>query len=240
MRDIGFTTGSLYKSNIPFEDIIRLYCSLGASAIELSFAKPKELLEYQPSKDSIKNINTFNYVSIHAPWKEINYDSGDVCDKIIKKLEVLCDEINVKGIVLHPDTIKDFKILNDSGLLFLLENMDKRKDFGTHPNQFKELKDNYDFGFILDLQHVYEQDSSMQLAKEFIEVIGERLKHMHVSGCNESELHIPVHLSKNKDSITEILKLGIDVPIILEGILMGNVKGVIKKELEYVRGCKNN
>jgi len=236
MANIGFTTGSLYRSNISFEKRIKLYHSLGADAIELSFAKPNEFLNYHPSKKSIEDINKFRYISIHAPWKEVEYDSGGISDEIIKKLRNLCGEFPVYGIVLHPDTIKDFTKLKNSELPFLLENMDKRKRFGTHPEQFEELKRNYDFGFVLDAQHGYEQDPSMQFTKELIEVMGRGLKHMHISGHTKSGLHVPVHLADNKDSITDILKLGIKVPKILEGILINDVDEIIKRELRYVRG----
>jgi len=234
MAQIGFSTGSLYKSSIDFHEIINLYCSSKADAIELSFAEPDALLRFQLSLDLINDIEKFKYISIHAPWKKINYDSGDICSKLFSKLIFLCKELPVQGIVLHPDTIREFKILNDSGLPFLLENMDKRKSFGTHPQHFEDLK-KYNLEFVLDIQHSYEHNQSIGFTKNFIETMGNRLKHMHVSGYNHSELHVPAHLADNKNQITEILKLKIQVPKILEGILLGDVKEVVKREIEFIR-----
>ncbi len=240
MANIGFTTGSLYQSTIPFDERIKLYRSLGADAIELSFATPTELFAYRLSEQAIKDIKNFKFVSIHAPSDEVKYGANPATQKIIERLRFLCDKLPIAGIVLHPDVIDDFEILDQSGLPFLLENMDRRKSYGTHPKQFQELKRKYGFGFVLDLEHAYEQDSSMQLAREFIDVMGDRLKHLHVSGCNESEIHVPACCAVNKDAISKILKLNINVPKILEGVLLKNVQDSIISELNYIRNFERN
>ncbi len=240
MAKIGFTTGSLYRSNISFDERIKLYHSLGADAIELSFVTPKDLLDYHLSEQAIKDIKKYAAVSIHAPSGEVRYGQNIETKIIIEKLRFLCDKLTVEGLVLHPDTIDNFEILEQSELPFLLENMDRRKSFGTHPNQFLELKRKYNFGFVLDLEHAYEHDPSMRLAREFIEVMGDRLKHMHVSGYNESENHVLTYSAVNKEAITEILKIGLNVPKILEGILLEDIQDSIKKELGYVRKYTKN
>lgn len=240
MANIGFTTGCLYWAEIPFDKRIELYHSLGADAIELSFATPKRLLEYNLSEHSKKNIEKYAYVSIHAPWKEVKYDFDSETRNIINKLRELCCLLPVRGLVLHPDTIGHFEALNQSGLPFLLENMDRRKSYGTRPEQFRELKRKYQFEFVLDVEHAYEQDFSMGLAKEFVSVMGDRLKHMHVSGCSESEAHVPAHRAVNKEEIAEVLKMGLNVPVILEGILSEDIPDSIAKELEYVRSFERN
>jgi hypothetical protein len=240
MANIGFTTGSLYKSKIPFEQRIELYGSLGAEAIELSFATPDLLFDNRLSEQAIKDIKNFKSLSIHAPWRKVRYDANSETHKIIEKLRFLCDKLSVEGLVLHPDTIDNFEILNQSGLPFLLENMDGRKSYGTHPKQFRELKEKYNFGFVLDVQHAYEHDKSMELAKEFIQIMGDRLKHMHISGYSESEIHVPVYCAINKEAITEILKLGLNVPKILEGILLDDIQNSITKELAYIKKFERN
>jgi endonuclease IV len=240
MANIGFTTGSLYRSNVSFDEGIRLYHSLGANAIELSFATPTKLLEYNLGEQSRQDIKKFAEVSIHAPWKEVRYDSGPKTQAIINKLKTLYEQLPIKGLVLHPDTIDDFEILDQSGLPFLLENMDKRKSYGIHPDHFRELKSKYNFGFVLDVEHAYEHDSSMNLAKEFIKVMGDRLKHMHVSGYNKSEIHVPTYQAINKKEIGQILKMNLGVPIILEGILLEDVENSITKELEYIRSFEKD
>lgn len=234
MEKVGFTTGSLYLSNLTCEEIIRLYSSLGADAIELSFLAPKELMHFNPSDETKEIIRGFKHVSIHAPCKGINYNSKD-SGEVISRLTELCSELPIEGIVLHPDTVEDFYMLDKSNLPFLIENMDKRKKYGTLPEQIKELKEKYNFGFVLDVQHAYEHDSKMNLARELIDVMGDRLKHMHVSGQNETESHVPTHYATNRRSIAEILRLELKVPKILEGVLFENFKETIQNELIYIR-----
>ena len=93
----------------------------------------------------------------------------------------------------------------------------------------------YRFGFVLDLQHVYENDSTMKLAEELISLWGNRLKHMHVSGCTKSEIHFPTYKSDNKVAITKILRRGINVPKIMEGVLLENIGEEISQELKFIK-----
>jgi len=237
MRPVGFTTGSLFKIGIDIEYAIKLYSSQGANAIELGFSTPQELLSYNPNKDQIKNLNKFEYVSIHAPWKQIEYGrfQANKTFDIIDKLSDLSKLINIQGIVLHPNTIENLDLFEDSSLPFLLENMDTRKDFGTRPKDFEEIKENYDFNFVLDVHHTYEHDPTMQLAGEFLGFFGNRLKELHVSGTDSNKYHNPVHLSENQKEIDAIISCSPKVPIILEGVISKNLEKTISKELEYVR-----
>jgi len=235
MTNVGFTTGSLYKTAIPFNERIKLYYSLGADAIELSFATPKHLFDISISEELKHDVNKYSYVSIHAPWKEIRYGDNDATKRILQKLRQWCGVIPIGGIVLHPDTIGNFEMLDNSELPFVIENMDRRKAYGTHPDQFRDLVLKYNIGFVMDVQHAFEHDSSMQLAREFLGVMGDRLQHMHVSGYSKSEIHCPTHYAVNREAITEILEMNIDVPKILEGIISADVYKTIRDELTYIQ-----
>ncbi|MDI6738694.1 MAG: hypothetical protein QME12_09380, partial [Nanoarchaeota archaeon] len=74
---------------------------------------------------------------------------------------------------------------------------------------------NYNFGFVLDLQHAYCHEPSMQLARELMDVMGERIKELHVSGQRENETHSLLHKADNSNMIIGMLRN--DIPIILEG-----------------------
>lgn len=235
MSSVGFTTGSLYRSKIDFDQRIELYQSFGADAIELSFATPYELEKFNLSEGLAETIKKFASISIHAPWKDVRYDSSSITQQIIERLRSICQTLPIKGLVLHPHTIDNFKILDESGLPFLVENMDGRKSSYTHPKHFVEIMKKYNFGFVLDIEHIYEHDVSMQLGNDFIDFMGDRLVHMHVSGRSETEIHVPTHAAPNRDALEKILKLNINVPKILEGILLENIDDMIKTELDYVR-----
>ncbi len=232
---IGFTTGCLYRTPITFNERIKLYSRLGADAIELSFPTFKDLNQYELTNETKLLLNQFKTVTIHAPWKESRYNNNKETRNAIRKLTHLHNNLQTQGIVLHPDTIDNYEILVSTKLPFLLENMDERKKTATYPEHIQKLKDKYAFGFVLDLQHAYEHDPTMQLAQELIDVMGDRLHHLHVSGHSKKEIHVPTHLADNRQAIEKILQLKLKVPKILEGILLENIPKTIAKELEYVR-----
>lgn len=231
---VGFSTGCLYRSKMPMSEIAELYHSCGANAIELSFATPAEFFNTEITKELISAAKKFDFISIHAPWKEINYSVSPETEKIIEKLKTIRAKLPIKGIVLHPHLIDDFEILKRSGLPFLLENTDKRKKFGICPEDFEELKKKCDFGFVLDLQHAFEHDPTMELAKKFIETMGVRLNHLHVSGESQGEIHVPAHLARNREAIVQMLELKLPQPKILEGIMINDIENTISKELNFI------
>jgi hypothetical protein len=244
---IGFSTGCLYQSGWNLEKQIEFYCSLGVSAIELGFAHPAHLLNFDLSPASMEMLRKLNWVSIHAPWKEIRYNGyWSLPNAVIQKLALLCKQLPVRGIVAHPNNIDDFTYLQRSGLPFLIENQDKRhaNDY-SQPEHLKKLANKYHFGFCIDLQHCYEHDSSMILAEEFIKMLGDRIKELHVSGESPLEIHYPVFAAENKNAIARVFQCKPDIPLILEGIIIGSTKtmrDMAQKELEFINQLleKNN
>lgn len=233
---VGFTTGSLYKTKISMEDRIKLYYEIGANAIEISFLGYKELFDFIPSEEIIKIIKKFEYISLHAPGMKLRYDKSEETKEVLKRLEWWCNIVPVNGITIHPDRIDDYGVLEETNLPFLVENMDINKKSHTHPRDFKELKKRYDYGFVLDLQHIYEHDKSMNLADEFCSLLKEELGHIHASGQTSEESHTLIYTSDNKIEISEALKKYKNTPIILEGVALNeDVEGSLRKELDYIR-----
>lgn len=236
MQLVGFTTGSLYKSRLSMKKVLELYLEAGANAVELSLATPEELSNFKLDEEMLSLLNKFDFVSIHAPMKDMTYKDDKKTRKVIEQLRRICDKISIRGLVLHPNIIEDFDILNDSNLPFLIENMDHKKNVGTTVEEFKEYYEKYDFDFVLDLQHSYEYDPSMKLAKEFLLAMADRLHHLHVSGQDSIERrHVLTYRAKNREAIERALKLQIHVPKILEGFLEEPDLEDLKKEIQYVR-----
>lgn len=234
MKKVGFSTGCLYKTGMEIEEIIKLYYSLGANAIEISFGHLPELSNFNLTQEIIKDVKKYDFVTVHAPW-DIRYGDNEKTKKIITKLEYLSKSLNAEGIVLHPDTVDSFSFLEKLGLPFLLENMDSRKKFGTHPDSFERLRKGYEFKFVLDVKHAEEHDCSMKLSRELLEVMGDRLNHFHVSGSDELNKHIPTYSAENRDFIAEILNLKKEVPRISEGIIFNNIEQTIAEELDFLK-----
>ena len=235
MQPIGFSTGCVYKLNLGIDKAVELYSSFGADAIELSFLSVIELLNFRLPREFVDNTEKYDYLSVHAPCKEIRYKKDYITYKCLGKLKELSYYLKVNNVVVHSDVVDDFSVFEDFNLPFSIENMDKRNKNGISLKEFEKLKEDYEFGFVLDLQHAYEHDNSMRLCYDLIEVMGKRLNEMHASGCNGNKNHNPVYSSENKDKITDILNLNLKVPRILEGVLSDNFKEEIQKELELVR-----
>ena len=237
MTDIGFTTGCLYKTKLSYFEIISLYKKIGATAIELSFASKKELDDFRLSNGLVKLLDHFSYTTIHAPWIEINYDLNSDSEKVIKKIKRLHEQLSIKGVVMHPDCIGNFEFLESLNLPFLLENMNKGAVVGIRPEHFKKFINNFELDFVFDLQHAFEHDQTMGMTEELIDVMRNRIKHIHISGQNNITRHLPVIDSDNKTKIIQTLKICPSVPIICEGIMLDNFKERATKELRFI---KNN
>jgi sugar phosphate isomerase/epimerase len=234
MAPYGFSTGALYRIVMPLEEKIDKLHTLGASAIELGIITPEVLRNFRLTPELRKMVKRFDYISIHGPFIEARYGRNGETKEVTDRLRELCDELPVGGIVVHPDLVDDFEALEKTGLPIIIENMDRRHTVGISPEYIRKLKDNYDFGFVLDLQHAYEQDTSMSMAKEMIEVMGGRLRHMHVSGCLGEDGHVPVHMAENRDNIVRVLQQGIRVPKIFEGVFVDRIDRTISRELSFV------
>jgi len=236
MNQLGFSTGCLYKTSINIEERINLYSSVGANAIELGFGSPSELFLFNLSQRTIKNLDKYNFISIHAPWVgEIKYRDNKLSENVFQKLEKLCQEIDVKGIVFHPNTITNFYLLEKTNLPIYIENMDKRKSIGINEKYFEKLKQRYNFRFVLDLQHAYEHDELMNLTNNLTNLIGNRLNHLHVSGTLNQSFHSPLYLAENLKKIKKSLqnpKLTL-VPKILEGEIKN--QNNLKKEIDLLK-----
>lgn len=225
---IGFSAGDFGYQDIrlTLEEIE----SSDSNAFEMNIRPFDKFLMFKPTTELKEKLLKFDFLSIHAskfanPEEEL---------KIISKLKGLDQELNFNAITVHPDIISDFELWDESGLPIAMENMDKDKRVGKQIAFFKPLM-KYDFKFVIDLQHIYENDPSMRLGQEFLELFQGRLSHIHLSGSTTELHHSPIYLSENKEAIISLLKETPQIPIILEGILGENRVEKMKKELEFIQ-----
>jgi hypothetical protein len=171
MTEIGFSTGCLHRTKLTLAEKISFFKLVGAEAIELCFASLTELINAALSPTALKILKSYDCVSIHSPWN-IRYGLNHQTDEALEKIKELYQLLPIRGIVVHPHKVDDFLRLGSLNLPFLLENLDNRnKTFGTPPEHFEKLKRDYDFGFLLDVQHAYTHDPSMSLTKELLDAI---------------------------------------------------------------------
>lgn len=222
-RVVGFSTGCLKDFPWSLKKKIDFIKAVGSSAIEVSFATPQEFFESGLCADVLRRLMDFAHVSIHAPWKGIVYErtSLDALNVVSRLIDVF-HRLPSAHAVMHPDIIvSDISYFNSCLLPLWLENMDARKKIGVRPEEFVFYREKSDFGFVLDLQHVYEHDPSMALVDGFLEAMGEfHLGEVHISGQSGEYRHLPLASSDNSTAIMAAgKKVPIWVPFISEGVI---------------------
>jgi hypothetical protein len=225
----------MFKSSLTLDNIISFYSHIGADALEINFATIKELKDFKYDNGLLETIRGFSYVSIHAPFKGIRYGDNDFSRHTINKLQELCKELPVRGVVIHPDTVDDFNALEYLGIPILIENMDKRKTRGIRASEFTAYSMLYNFGYVLDLKHVYEHDPTMNLAFGLSQAMGDRLMEYHISGQDGTSNHVLLHNSANWRDIIFNIPYTNDKPLIIESVFEEPNEFTAKKELEFVK-----
>jgi len=232
---LGLSTGNLYK----FQKIrnskqeIDLYSKAGVEGIEL-FTRKFPDLDGLAKIDS-EWLESFSYKSIHAPGKQ-EYKNDKSTKSALEKMRKAVKALEIQTVVLHPEVVLDWEVFAEfSDIPFAVENMDNRKFFGKFPDELVEIIKKYNFGFVLDFQHIYMNDRSMELADEFMDKFGESLVEVHVSGAAEDPVHEMLYKTK-QDVIIKALK-GVlqkkDVPVIIESNFEDEED--IERELKYIR-----
>ncbi|EKE15705.1 MAG: hypothetical protein ACD_11C00110G0013 [uncultured bacterium] len=224
---LGFSTGCLYKTLNGLEkETISIFGGMGCDAIEIMWHNADDDLTKVLEMDD-EFWKQFKSISLHIPSLDAYSDV-----KIASLLETVVqvhNKIHFDMIVLHPYEAMNWDIFRQFDLPFAIENMDWRKDFGKYTDSLKDIFSKFDVSMVLDLNHCYSNDPSMKLAEELLDVFGDRIKKIHLSGFGT--YHDPLYRTKQE----EILKAIPDknLPIIIESVC--DTVEEIKEEFEYVK-----
>lgn len=226
---LGFATGDLYKTHDRLSpETFDVFRKMGCNAIELTIADMDDaprLLNLEQ-----KDFAGFRYVSIHAP----SFDRFDTNSMIkfrqtLDIFEEFCQKVKVNSIVFHPDQIGEWAIFENYTFPVLIENMDWQKEIGKYVDSMKDIFEKADAPMVLDLNHCYTNDPTMNLAKDMVENFGERIFEIHLSGFEKS--HDPLFQTQQIEILEAIPDK--DLPVIIESEC-DSVEDA-KKEFEYVR-----
>ena len=172
------------------------------------------------------DLEKFLFLSFHAPRINVTYSDNETAHRVVEKLRLLHKKIPSQGIVVHGYSVQDYDWLQQTGLPFLICN-DGKKDRGAgsaFPEYFKYLNEHYNFGYLLDLNHVYELYAEYpSLAQELVEAMGKKLHHLHLAGVNADETHALVAYSENREIFLQRAEMFKSYPLILEGVINGKV-----------------
>jgi hypothetical protein len=222
---LGFTTGSLHKEFATKEALASLKNS-GIKVVELGFAKMDSIYEGWADNLSKEDLESFDYVSLHSPI--IQYGDNSETKLVFEKIGNIDNIRKLDLVVIHPNTIEDFSVFDTKNFPIGFENMDNRKLTHKTSEEMKRVLENNDnYSLVLDVNHVYSNDKTMSLAKEFYSKSGSRIKEIHLSGYDG--YHEPLFKTKQTEIIEAIQDF--NVPIINEATI---ASGDIKTEMDYM------
>lgn len=236
---IGPSTGWLYAREIfsltRQETILK---AAGANGVEICLASwdvnGKRTLSLKASKAFDPQI--FAYRSLHLPG--VDGSELELQLAIAKEVVVCCGAV---AAVTHPLKVKgeysveSYNKMISAGIPLAIENMDRMKDSGFNLVELEELVASTGCKFVLDVQHAYEHDHSMEYAADLFGSLGNHLTHLHVSGETQDSIHSLVHKSANAKEVVEFVGLVLaakNVPIILEGEYTTSEE--LRQEIEFL------
>jgi endonuclease IV len=234
---IGFSTGCFYK--IADDQVVRLEMirELGIKTAELMLNDPHYVFDLDIAKVS-KISRDFEHLSIHAPVRiDFSYGNGSKSEQaVIARLEKICSLIDITVVVFHPDTIVDFEVVGGWNFPVALENSDWRKVIGKTFRSMKMLIKKAQVPMVLDVNHIFSNDRSMESFENYTDEFGEHIAEFHVSGFDKEKLHIPLHSvdQKNLAAVLPFVRQH-GAPIIIESAFeKEDGESDFRGELEFV------
>lgn len=229
---LGVSTGCFHKYLDPASqravDIIK---SLGCNAIELHTGYGDRL-----DRSFDLDLSGFEYRSLHGSTISGGEDHEKMRE-IFQKILKLHEMMNFHAIVFHPDEILDYTVFDEFDLPYAFENMDTRKKSHTTVKEMRELLERRDAKMVLDIQHTYEHDPSMQLADDFLASLKDRMVQIHISGCSPiTEDMGPHHMLHLRDQAIIVQHTPTDIPLIIESVVPEGLDymGAMQDEIAFI------
>jgi len=222
---LGFSTGSLHKF-CTAKEALRVLKDAGCNAVELGFVKMNRIEEGQLDEISRSDLAGFDHVSFHAP--KFNYGNDEGSIEIFRKIAKINAIRKLDLVVFHPDCVQDFGVFKEAMFDVAFENMDNRKQSFQRPDELERvLSLDVAYKLVLDVNHIYSNDPSMELARTFYSRLGSKIAQIHLSGY--IEYHDPIYVTRQIDIIKSIQDFS--VPIIIESVISPQE---ISKERNYI------
>jgi hypothetical protein len=237
---LGISTGFDYKMSEDMNEQIKIIRNLSLgdliNGIELNFAFPEKLFNFEISEENLNYIKSLEFVSIHLPWKDIIYSDNSKAREFLSSAKRLYQRINAKNVVVHTDEIKDFKIFDDYNMNVSIENDDYKKGANT-VEQINELL-NKDNRFKLTFDFAHAISISPSEVQKYIDKFEDKISEIHLAMLNrEMKDHGFLHKFDNDQMRNLIKSLNLlDAPIILECVAKDTSElSLIKKEIRYIK-----
>ena len=233
---VAISVGACYDLRLSYPEAIKFIQKYPVNGIELLFAAPKDLMDFKFEKENLDYIKSLKFKSIHMPVRGATYDDSLVTKEVIDKASFIANQINADYLVFHPNTIKDYSVLNWN-LKNCIENLNSNeynKGFQTAKEIKKILKEHPKLGFVLDTCHMFESKVNPQ---EFLD-LKEKINGIHLAVQWKQGERIRTHgfLQENLEQLDQIKPLlKINVPKVIESDFYPEKVSMIKKEIELIR-----
>jgi sugar phosphate isomerase/epimerase len=209
MTQIGFSTGALKLGD--FRASLRLLRETTMDGVELSALRLQELPGLIASLQEL-DLTQFAYIALHAPSSFSSFEEDGVID-LLKKLP------RNWPIIIHPDTIHDYKKWLGFGSQLAIENMDRRKIDGRTAEElaiwFNKIPS---ARLCFDMAHAHQCDRTMTEGFRILVQHKGRLCQVHLSELDSVGHHYPLSLGSIQ-AFSEIASLiPSTVPIIIESL----------------------
>jgi sugar phosphate isomerase/epimerase len=212
MFKIGFSTGALAKGDIAHG--IEMARELKLHAIELSALRLREL-DTLVNVVAAQSLTDFEYVALHAPS-----DFGPSDERAIAGALGKLAHSHQWPVIVHPDTISDFKNWLPLKSLLYVENMDKRKPRGRTVEELQDILTQVpDAQVCFDIAHARQVDSSMTEAYRILRNFRDRIRHLHFSEVGSDSRHRQVSDGAFRAYSEVVSSIPCDLPVILESVV---------------------
>lgn len=208
MDTIGYSTGALARSDV--RGALDLLAARGTGAIELSALRTHEL---RPLLDAIPSLDLdpYRHVSVHAPSAFTAVEERTITEELLP--------IARRGwrVIVHPDTIHDFRLWTAFGSRLCVENMDRRKPVGRTVEELAPIFARLpQASFCFDVAHARQCDTSMTEAFRLLRAFGDRLAEVHVSELDAHSRHVRLTTAGVRACKEIAGMIPLDTPVIIE------------------------
>ena len=225
---LGFTTGK--PGAIALSEKLSIFRELGCNALELGLINADESERWEAIGSlAPEDLKDFTYLSLHTPALKFVYNHDQSTKAVLTRIQALYERLHFQYAVIHPDRVKDWSVFKDFSFPLAIENMDHNKEAGRTAESLQEIFRQIDAKMVLDVNHCFTNDPSMQVAKELYSAFRERIVEIHVSGYETS--HDPLFSTKQDGIIAAIPDY--ELPIIIESGT--HHEQDIRSEYEYIR-----
>ncbi len=227
MRPIGFSHGVAYKvTDVSKPETIEALHRIAPNLVEVNAHR---IEQFDGIMSIVEAVKSFVHRTLHMPCY-FNYGQNSLTVPILKKSAALYKEISAELALVHPDLVSDWGVFEGSQMVLAVENMDCRKQSYRNIEDMKKFFDGHDkWKMVLDLNHCFANDPTMQLAQGFIDAFKPRIGEIHLSGF--AGFHEPLFRTKQLN-ILDYCKQLPGVPIVIESVMES--MDDLAREYDYV------